>query len=558
MTGANTLTGPTIINQGVIQAGNTAALQNSTVNINVDGGLAFSAGLAQRSSAAWPARAASRFQDATGAAVALTVGGNGASTTYGGQLSGPGSLTKIGSGTLIVSGNSTYGGTTVVSAGEIELQAAVSGFGGDGTGWTTNGGASVSGNVLTLTDGGTQEARSAFFDAPLPVSGPLQATFTYQASGSNPADGMAIVFQNDPRGPAALGDDGGSLGYGGDDAIQNSAAVEFNVYSGHTVGTGCYVFGQTGGNGGSDYISTAPVNLAAGDPVMVDLAYDGSTLTESLTDLTTGATWSTSYADVDLAAIIGGGTGYLGFTGGTGAATSTQTVSNFTLSGEVGDLLPAATTVQIAAGATLDLNGCNQTLAGLADVVPGNGGQVLLGSATLAIDAAASSTFSGAVSGSGGLTKTGAGTQILAGANTYSGPTTVNAGAIQIGNTDALQNTTVTVNVNGGLTFSAGLGSVVLGGLAGSGNVALQDAAGAPIALIVGAYQTVTTYSGVLSGPGSLTVTGYSMLSLARSTPTLAAPCWATARSCWGSITPCPSAASYRWATPSWGPASST
>ena len=107
-----------------------------------------------------------------------------------------------------------------------------------------------------------------------------------------------------------------------------------------------------------------------------------------------------SYADVDLAAIIGGSTGYLGFTGGTGAATSTQTISNFALSGEAGDLLPAATTVQIAAGATLDLNGCNQTLAALADAAPCNGGQVLLGGAMLTIDAATSGTFSGVVSGS--------------------------------------------------------------------------------------------------------------------------------------------------------------
>lgn len=39
-------------------------------------------------------------------------------------------------------------------------------------------------------------------------------------------------------------------------------------------------------------------------------------------------------------------------------------------------------------------------------------------------------TYSGVLSGSGGLTKVGAGTQTLSGANTYSGPTTVNAGTL--------------------------------------------------------------------------------------------------------------------------------
>ena len=53
--------------------------------------------------------------------VALTVGGNGANTTYSGVLSGTGStLTKVGAGTLTLSGANTYTGGTTVSAGTLK------------------------------------------------------------------------------------------------------------------------------------------------------------------------------------------------------------------------------------------------------------------------------------------------------------------------------------------------------------------------------------------------------------------------------------------------------
>jgi autotransporter-associated beta strand protein len=46
----------------------------------------------------------------------------------------------------------------------------------------------------------------------------------------------------------------------------------------------------------------------------------------------------------------------------------------------------------------------------------------------------ASGTYASTMSGSGSLTKTGTGTVILAGANTYSGSTTISAGTLQVGN----------------------------------------------------------------------------------------------------------------------------
>ena len=56
-----------------------------------------------------------------GAPVALTVGKNNSSTTYSGVMSGAGSLIKVGSGTLTLSGANTYTGNTTVNAGTLEL-----------------------------------------------------------------------------------------------------------------------------------------------------------------------------------------------------------------------------------------------------------------------------------------------------------------------------------------------------------------------------------------------------------------------------------------------------
>ena len=57
---------------------------------------------------------------------------------------------------------------------------------------------------------------------------------------------------------------------------------------------------------------------------------------------------------------------------------------------------------------------------------------------------------------------------------------------------------------------SAGLGMAALGGLAGSGNFVLNDQAStpAPVAIVVGSNNANTTYSGAMSGGGSLTVVG--------------------------------------------------
>ena len=200
----------------------------------------------------------------------------------------------------------------------------VSGFGGNGSGWTCNGGAIVTSNVLKLTDGGANEARSAFFNIPQVVSN-FQAQFVYQATsvGKSPlGDGATFVVQDAPAGVTALGNSGGGLGYV---SIHSSAAIEFYLDSG--MGTRLI----TGGSGGSgvSYNSTLPVNLDSGDPIQVGLNYNGSTLVETLSDLTTAASYTTNYPVNILLAVGGTNTAFVGFTGGNGASVALQTISNF-------------------------------------------------------------------------------------------------------------------------------------------------------------------------------------------------------------------------------------
>ena len=150
----------------------------------------------------------------------------------------------------------------------------------------------------------------------------------------------------------------------------------------------------------------------------------------------------------------------------------------------------------------------------------------------------ANSSFAGVLAdnnnGSGGvlaLTKIGSGVLTLNGANTFSGPTTISGGTLQLGNANAAQNRAVSVGVANGLAFSPGLGTVNIGGLSGGSNFALADTASGSLTLSVGGNNQTTTYSGDISGPGTLLKTGAGASGSARRTRSRAARPSARARS---------------------------
>jgi hypothetical protein len=220
------------------------------------------------------------------------------------------------------------------------VRADITGFNG-GCNWQAQGtGGSVPyfstcPDQLTLTDDMNNEAASAFYLDQQNINS-FKAQFTYQMSGgldangnSNPADGMAFVIQE--RGPTALDGSGGCLAWCG---ISPSIAVALNIYGGRAdgiIGTNVFFNGNLTFDcmGNPVYMDSTPVNLRSGDPIQVNLTYDGTTLTETLLDTITGDTNSFSYP-IDLVTTLSGNTSaFVGFTAGTGGAHASQTVTGF-------------------------------------------------------------------------------------------------------------------------------------------------------------------------------------------------------------------------------------
>jgi autotransporter-associated beta strand protein len=117
-----------------------------------------------------------------------------------------------------------------------------------------------------------------------------------------------------------------------------------------------------------------------------------------------------------------------------------------------------------SASSVFVLNGRAETIAGLSSTVGGavrNNLTSTTGSLTTDVTAGASYTFSGTLengtAGTLSYTKSGAGTQILTGTNTYTGQTNVNGGVLQLGNggtAGALASGSAVVFSNGNLVVN--------------------------------------------------------------------------------------------------------
>lgn len=300
------------------------------------------------------------------------VGGGGANLTISVPITNgaatTANITKTGPGTLVLSGNNTYNGKTTVSRGVLKITSAT---------------------ALGATDGITE-------------------LFT---------DGQLIDL------------------------------VQLEVAGGITVGE---TFAKTGGVGpgskgliyssSGDNVFTQAIDLswAAGTRLNVaansSLTFNGKvTMPEAFRKLgagtliftheTPGLSRVAYIGDADLGSH--GGTVLLGHDQGLGTAPI-----EFATAGGLGSSSSAARTLANA----MAISTTGTVTLGTAD--SGNltvSGNVTLGQdATIAV-ANASSTLSGIVSGaSKSLTKTGAGTLVLSGANTYSGNTTVNQGTLLV------------------------------------------------------------------------------------------------------------------------------
>jgi hypothetical protein len=149
----------------------------------------------------------------------------------------------------------------------------------------------------------------------------FSTTFTVRVhEGTFPrGDGFAFIMQS--SGASALGRPGGQFAYF---PILNGVAVVFDVLHNSTgLVVGRHFPAQTVPGSGDVHVPLdgTGINLQNQAPKQVVLSYDGTTLAETITDLQSKATFTTSYV-VDIRSFVRSDTAFVGFGGGTALFTA--------------------------------------------------------------------------------------------------------------------------------------------------------------------------------------------------------------------------------------------
>ncbi len=275
--------------------------------------------------------------------------------SHGTPISSGGSFTLTSSATVNAIASASGFANSQMASATYTIQASSppinfgTGFSGETT-LTLNGGATINGTRLRLTDGGSGEARSAFFNTQVNVQS-FTNDFSFQLTNPS-ADGFTFTIQGNAAN--VVGPNGGGLGYGpgtpggtppvGMTPIGKSLAIKFDLYNNAGEGTdstGWYTNGASPTTPASD-MTASGVNLHSGDAMNVHMTYNGTTLTWTITDSTAGTSFTTS-ATVNIPSMVGGNSAFVGFTAGTGGATATQEIITWTYAPQA--ISPAATPV---------------------------------------------------------------------------------------------------------------------------------------------------------------------------------------------------------------------
>jgi len=414
-------------------------------------------------------------------------------------------ITKTGAGTMTLNGHSTYGGSTIIGEGTLRLSGAASGLGnlmpmGDSITYGslgTNAGYRGPLDNLLSADGYTFLYVGSQTSNPgsLPTT-PVNQTHHEGHSGWNVAQVLNGVTATAQGGLGWLSVDpnivtlmigtnnrgGGVVGVPA--AIDQLGQIIDNV-SQQTPGAALFVAEITPIPGQEAFVSAYNASLVAlvnskqaggGNVYLVDLNtnYPANALPDNLHPNDTGYNWM---AEQWYNAIVA----TKGITGDNG--------------------LPATTAVSLAQGATLDLNGVNQTVASLADYAGAGGAVINSANAsplTLTLNpSSGSTTFSGTITDSGaagaiGLIKSGAGTQVLSGANQIAGPVDVQEGTLMMSGSV------------GPVTVEA-LGTLSAGGSPGRLNVGGDYSQAGTMLAEIGGTEQGTSYDWIdVTGPATL------------------------------------------------------
>ncbi|MEI6239143.1 MAG: autotransporter-associated beta strand repeat-containing protein [Planctomycetia bacterium] len=510
LSGSNAYTGTTSINAGVLALGNAGALAGGG-NITFAGGtLQFSASNTQDYASAIKS---------SSSAISLDTGSQTVTFGSGIDSTNTAGLAKLGSGTLVLAGGNTYGGTTTISAGRLTLGNG--GSSGSVAGSITNAGAlafnrsdafvfanavSGTGSVVQLGNGAVtiSGANSHTGGTQVGVTSTETGTGSIVVQGDqSAANGGWLIGTNSPVVHTVTFDVGSAIAIAAGKSMQvgstssQTAALQALVMQGSGTNAGSLYVGRNGTltmNSGASWNQSGlfTVQSQGGNTATLVSVKNGATLTYTGTSTirVNGAVDGSGYATLEVA----GGTLV------TGRGFEQTIVSSSTGYGRV--LMSGSGTLRLTDNIAALSSG---TAASVRFELGAGGGKI----DTNGFD----TTLSVGISGSGGLTKLGSGRLSLGGTNSYSGPTTIEAGTLGLLASNLLADTTAVTITNGGLDLAANSDSVASfvitsGSLAGTGKLtaATYVLGGGSVAANLGGNTLSVTGNTSLYGTSDATV----------------------------------------------------
>jgi rhamnogalacturonan endolyase len=447
-----------------------------------------------------------------GAAPALTVnalGGN-AATTIGASLAGTTGFTKAGAGALVLTGANLVTGTLNVTGGFLQIAPGGSlSLGNSPVNLAINTRLNVTGGSFAA--GGLTSAIGAFVvDGGAATLGSFRTNADFGAALRVTSGTLAVGDVNIRRNSAAAADFGSGFIVAG-----TGVATAITIGLGTQNSTGAMSI-----EGSGSLTVSGPVTIAnqatSGRGGAMRVIGGTFTSTDTVFGVVLGRTNGTNVNNVAAATFTGGVSTVekftLGFDSTVTGGSSTITVNGGALYIGSGGIVKNG-----AAGLATTLNLSSGTLGAKASwsttlpVTLPSGGNIALAAA----DASAAPfdiTLNGAVGGAGGFTKTGAGTLTLAGANTYTGATSVNAGTLNLTGSLSSSANPVTINSGGALAGTGALARPLAlnagGTIAPAGAAVVGSIAGTSLAWNGGTFAVDLGASGVsdqLSLSGALT-----------------------------------------------------
>ncbi len=382
------------------------------------------------------------------------------SGTYGTVFAGTGDLTKSGPGKVTLTGENTYSGGTTIEAGILEI----------GNGGTTG---SIVGDVANSGTLAFNRSNNSTFSGNVTGTGnvtksgagTLTVTGALSHGGGTTISGGTLEIGNG----GTTGSLSGNVSNNGTLAFNRSDSLDFG---GIVSGTGDLVKKGTG------TLTLTGANTYSGDTKIqggtLKLGTGGSLAQSTDVDVGAGAVFDVNNHAQTVGQITGAGEIKLG---ATGALTTQFDAATATFGGAVtggGSLIKAGTGTLVLTGASTYSGGT--TISG-GTLQIGNGGTTgaitgdVTNDSTLAFNRSDELTFDGDISGSGKVAKSGAGTLILTGENTYAGGTTINAGTLQVGNGGTSGSITGNVANEGTLAFNRSDDTEFSGVITGSGGL---------------------------------------------------------------------------------------